>query len=67
MDGPRGYYASEIWQRKTNTVYFHLHLESKKTNEQNIKRHIGIENKLFQGEEGFECGWNRWMELRGTY
>ena len=47
---------------KTNTVYFHFRLESKKTNEQNIKRYIGIENKLFQGEGGLRVGeigeWN---------
>ena len=30
IDGPRGYYASERSQRKANTAYYHLHVESKK-------------------------------------
>ena len=31
MDGPRGYYAKcNVRQRKTNTVWFHLYMESKK-------------------------------------
>ena len=30
MDGPKGIILSEISQRKTNTVYFHLYVDSKK-------------------------------------
>ena len=33
MDGPGGYYAY-WWQKKTNTVSFHLYVESEKLNKQ---------------------------------
>ena len=52
---------SEISQRKTNSVCFHLYVKSKKTNTkilQNRKRLTDSENKLMvAGEEGNE--WNR--------
>ena len=32
IGGPGGHYASEISQRKTNTVWYHLHAESKRHN-----------------------------------
>ena len=34
MDRPRGYYAKMKCQTKTNTVYYHLHVESKKKKKQ---------------------------------
>ena len=45
-DGPGGHYACEISQRKTNTVRYHLCVESKKENKQmNIAEQTDIENK----------------------
>ena len=41
-----GIMLSEDRQRKTNTVQFHLHVESNKTNKQNRNRPRDIENKL---------------------
>ena len=33
MDGPRGYCANKLdRERKTNTIWFHLYVESKKQN-----------------------------------
>ena len=47
MDGPRGYYA--MWNKtKTNNVWFHLYVNSKKTNKQQQQQKAGIidtENK----------------------
>ena len=41
MDVSRGYYA----QRKINTIWSHLYLESKKQTKQNKNRLIDTENK----------------------
>ena len=46
MDGPRGYYASEISQRKINTIWFHLYAESKgekkeQTNQKQTHKYSG--------------------------
>ena len=59
MNGRKGYMQSQIVrQRKTDTAWFHLHVESKKhkTNEQQKKsrnRPTGTENKwmVYIGEE----------------
>ena len=34
IDEPWGYYVTEINQRKTNTTWVHLYVESKKENKQ---------------------------------
>ena len=55
MDRPRGYYAKMKCQTKTNTVHYHLHVESKKKKEwiqQNMNRFTDIKNKLVEKEEG---------------
>ena len=55
MEGPRVYYAKwNVRQRKTNTVWFHLYVESKKQNKQKTRnRIIDTQNKLVvAGEEG---------------
>ena len=56
MDGPRGYLAPLIRQRKTNAILFHLHVESKKTKQ--TKTDSNTENKLViaKGEEGGRMG-----------
>ena len=43
MDRPRGYHLSEVNQTKTNTVWFHIHVESKNQNkaEADLKRKTG--------------------------
>ena len=60
MDGPAGYYVKlneleKVSQRKTNVIWFHLHVESKGEKKKNTKQKqpIGIENKLMvaKGEE----------------
>ena len=46
MDGPRGYYAE--WNksvRETNTIWFHLYVESKEQNKQNWNRLKDTENR----------------------
>ena len=30
LDGPRGYHTSEVSQKKTNTIWYSLYVESKK-------------------------------------
>ena len=52
---------SEDRQRKTNTVQFHLHVESNKTNKQNRNRPRDIENKLMvaKGERD-----DRWVKRK---
>ena len=47
MDGPGVYYTSEVRQRKTNTVNFHLYVESKKWNKQ-IKKQKQIHKYIEQ-------------------
>ena len=56
MDGPAGYYVKwneleKVSQRKTNVIWFHLHVESK--GEKKKEHKIDIENKLMvaKGEE----------------
>ena len=62
MDGSESVMLSEISQRKTNNVWFYLHLESekqnKRTNLKNRNRLIDTENKLVvaRGDGGVE-GW----------
>ena len=36
VDGPRAYYAKWVGQRKKNTVWFHLYVESKRQKLTNI-------------------------------
>ena len=56
MDGSGGYYAKwNVTQGKTNTIWFHLYVESQKTKEQtnqNRDRCIDTENKwvIVRGE-----------------
>ena len=38
LEGPRGYYAKEISQRKPNTVWSHFNMELKKQNKLIIKK-----------------------------
>ena len=48
MDGPRAYVMNEISQARTNTIWFHLHVESKnktKLNKQNKKSLIETKPK----------------------
>ena len=54
MDAPKGIMLSEINQRKSNTIWFHLYVESKEQNKQNSNRLTDSENKLMVvgGEEG---------------
>ena len=46
MDGPRLYHAKWNSQRKTNTTWFHLYVESKEQDKQNRNRLIDTDNKL---------------------
>ena len=54
MDRPRGYYAKMKCQTKTNTVHYHLHVESKKKKGMNTTKHEQIHRykKQASGEEG---------------
>ena len=67
IGGLRGLMLSEISQRKTNTVWFHLYMESKKQNKgTNIPK-----QKQSHREQAGSCrvragGGNRWRRLRGT-
>ena len=45
MDGPGGYYAKRISQRKKKTVWYHLHVQSKNL-QQKSSRLAGVESKL---------------------
>ena len=45
MDGPRDYHTKWVRQRKTNTIWYHVHVESKKYI-QNRNIPTDVENKL---------------------
>ena len=36
MDGPRDYHTKWVRQRKTNTIWYHVHVESKKYIQMNL-------------------------------
>ena len=57
VDGPGGYHACEISQRKTNTVHDHLCVESKKENKQ-MNKHK--RNRYREQSSGYH-----WEEGRG--
>ena len=63
LEGPRGYYAKEISQRKPNTVWSHFNAELKKQNKLIIKKNkkqknrpIDIENKPMVAKGGWVAG-----------
>ena len=67
MDSPGGFMLTEVRQKKTNTVCFHLHTETKNKWMQQ-KRLTGTENKSsgYQWGEGWSEGQDRGKGLRGT-
>ena len=64
--GPRGYYAKwDISVRKTNTIWFHLHVESREQYKPtNNNRLIDTENRLMvtRGDINWGNGWKRWRD-----
>ena len=53
-----GIKLSEISQTKTNTVWSHLHVESKKHPQTQLREQTG-------GHQRWEGGWNGWRETKG--
>ena len=52
-----GFMISKIRQRKTNTIWSHLHVESKKQSKQNENRLIDTENKQVAARGEEDEGW----------
>ena len=69
MDGPKDTMLSKINQRKTSTIWSHLHVKSRKQNKWTTKPKekqndtYGTDWCLGEGKE-WEVGQNRWSGLR---
>ena len=70
-DGPRGYYAesNKSDREKTNTVWFHLYVESKSKTKQMNKQTHGYREQADSGQSGGGGeGWNKkekWINKTG--
>ena len=59
MDGPWGYYAK--WNKlKTNTIWFHLYVESEKENKGTKFIDTGNRLMVARGDGGW--GWEKWVK-----